>query len=153
MVEAEEDKTVFEKVIDVSSSDEWCDPVSAARVRLTEADIERLVKASKAVKEGDLSSANIWFYGVEYGFRDEDGSFVLAEDSDAGMFEGAFRTECNEASVTGVQEESWVKFTAYWRHTDIRVTTSEVAFSEMLGTGKERADTNSRENSVTFNTL
>jgi hypothetical protein len=121
---------LFDRVLSVSSSDEWWNPVDAARIQLTRSDIEEILKAAELVKEHSLASVRLHSDSNEWGSHDEeDDSFT---PTDGGASVDFFRSECNQAAVYASSRD-WavVVWMAYAKHTSVLFETESVQLDEL----------------------
>lgn len=121
---------LFDRVLDVSSSDEWWNPVDHARVRLTKREIEEILNTAELVKEHGLASARLYSDSNEWGNCNTDDDRF--EASDGGDSVDYFRSECNQAAVYASSRD-WavVSWMAYAKHTDVRFETESVQLKEL----------------------
>jgi hypothetical protein len=137
---------LFERVLSASSSDEWWNPIEAARIQLTRRDIEEILKAEELVKEHGLASIRLHSDCNEWGNPDEEADSFTPTDGGASV--DFFRSECNQAAVYA-NSRDWavVVWMAYAKHTNIRFETESVQIDELRaclagnGTGKSETNT------------
>lgn len=122
---------VFDRVLTARSNDEWEDPIDAARITLTASFVRRVLAVGALVEEHGLASAKLWSQDVEWGFLDADeAGFVSASDPTSPRC-GEFRSECNQATVYSEGGEVSVVWTAYWKHTQVKVCTDAVRSEDL----------------------
>ena len=122
---------VFDRVVEASSNDDWCEPVSAARIRLTRPQIERILKLSELAQEHSLASVREYSHAPEWGFLDDDEQFVSTYDAGDRNINGPFRSEADEQAVYPSLADGFVLWSAYWKHTSVKVCTDFVWLSEL----------------------
>jgi hypothetical protein len=122
---------VFDRVVEARSNDEWCEPVCAARIRLTRPQIERILKLSEIAQEHSLASVREYSYEPDWGFLDDDEAFVSTYDAGDRNINGPFRSEGDQAAVYPSVEDGFVLWMAYWKHTEVKMCTDYVWLSEL----------------------
>ena len=127
---------VFERVLEVSSNNEHILPVTGARVRLNAGEVERLLELATIGEQHKVASITDWNYAAEWGFLEEDEgddepAFIPTEDGGDRNLYGPFRSECNQVCVSASGETAYVRWQAYWKHTDVKVSTGGFEIAEL----------------------
>lgn len=123
---------VFDRIVRARSDHEWEEPVDAARLQLTESFVRRVLEVAELVKGEGFASVRMWSYHAEWGFWDDDEViFHSASDPNSPRC-GDFRSEGNQVMVCCVGDVVSVIWTAYWKHTNLQVSTDEVYGHELI---------------------
>jgi len=120
---------VFEAVLDVNCSDEWFDGPELGQIRLTKDEIERIVEIGQIVCTNRLCSATERSDALTFGNRDDDDRFVSAENSDDPF---CLRSHVHAATVYRFGDHPVVIWSGYVKHTNIKLSTSEVGLPQLL---------------------
>jgi len=122
---------IFERVLEVGSSDEYFNPINAARVSLTRDDIEKIVRAADTSVANNYASIRLWASEADWGDCDDVDTgepFLSTKDENSGS---DFLADCEQAAIYTTAPWQTVCWTAYMVHSNLRVETKEVDIDEL----------------------
>ena len=127
-----EDVNIFEKVVTVNSNNENSQPVLAARVRLNAKEVERILLLAALGDKHKIYNLIDCSYAAEWGFLDDDEeTFIPTEEAGDRNEDGPFRTEGNIVEVYSMGKRGYACWKAYWKYTDVIVSTECINVEEL----------------------
>jgi len=124
--------TVFRKVLAVTSNNEYATPADGALVTLEREAIERILELAEVAKQHRITMVSESSFDAEWGFIDDDGeTFINTEDAGDRNEDGPMRADGNCLEIYTYGERGFVHWSAYWKHTDVKVTTEAVNIDEL----------------------
>jgi hypothetical protein len=124
--------TVFRKVLAVTSNNEFSKPADGALVTLEREAVERILELAEVAKRHKITMVSEASFDAEWGFIDEDGeTFIDTEDAGDRNEDGPMRADGHALEIHTYGERGFVSWSAYWKHTDVKVTTEAVNIDEL----------------------
>jgi hypothetical protein len=125
-------ETVFRKVLTVTSNNEYGTPADGALVTLEREAVERILELADVARQYKITMVSETSFDAAWGFIDEDGeTFIDTEDAGDRNEDGTMRADGNCLEIYTYGERGSVHWSAYWKHTDVKVTTDAVNIDEL----------------------
>lgn len=120
---------VFSKTVEVSPSQELAGRYpTLARVELTREQVEAIFDMAEVAAEKDYHEIRRFDYTPDFGFKDDNGAFVLPRTENE-LIDAS--TDCNEICVSVIENSCDVRWEALLKHTSIRLCTWPIDGTEL----------------------
>lgn len=119
----------FDGTVAVNVCDDWTDGPEAARICLSQEQIEKIDDVAKIAQANGLDEIRIFDYTPEFGFWDEDENFRRPESESEQM---SARTDCTQMCVSQFRGIATVHWVAYIKHTSISVETTHLDVAKLV---------------------